>query len=103
DSTFGAPNAPWPSRLAYHWTRGPDGAPAEADTTSRSPSPSKSPAATDHGSSAEVVTAVSAEKLPAPSRFSYQATSPVETSLAKSTSRSPSPSTSAGQTVLHRP
>ena len=68
----------------------------EAESTSRSPSPSKSAAWTDHAPSAEVLMAVCTVKPPLPS-FLYHAILS-SSREADNTSKSPSPSKSAAYT-----
>ena len=94
--TCWSPKLPDPSVFSYQAILSSS---LDAESTSRSPSPSTSAAKTDTAPSAAVVITCWSPKLPDPSVFSYQAilSSPYE---AESTSRSPSPSTSAAKTEL---
>ncbi len=92
--TWRDPKLPSPSRFSYQAILSSS---IDAESTSMSPSPSRSAAKTENAPSAAVVITCCGPKLPAPSRFSYQAI--LSSSWdADRTSRSPSPSRSAAKT-----
>ena len=64
------PKLPCPSVFSYHAILSSDD---DAETTSVSPSPSRSAAKTDRGAFAEAVMTCCGPKLPIPSVFSYHA------------------------------
>src|SRR5262245_8591537 len=86
---------PPPARFSYHTMRSALG---DAETASRSPSPSTSAPTTLRAPGTAVVTACSDQAAPFAPRFSYQLTS-LSRSDAEARSRSPSPSRSAATTA----
>src|SRR5262245_30841953 len=85
---------PFPSRFSYQAILSSS---TEAERASMSPSPSTSAAKTERALRADVVITCCGPKLPAPSRFSYQAIL-LSCADADRVSRSPSPSMSAAYT-----